>query len=146
MAFVTIQEGCDKFWTYCVVPYTRGQELSRPQEHVLDECKNLRDQGVKEVCLIGQNVNAYHGEAEARTSAGSQPSASTWGLGRLVRRLAEIDGLHRLRYTTSHPLDMDDDLIAAHGDVLALARGSGRGSGGGRAALALALLAIPALC
>jgi tRNA-2-methylthio-N6-dimethylallyladenosine synthase len=107
-AFLTIQEGCDKFCTFCVVPYTRGAEFSRPAASVLDEARRLVEQGVRELTLLGQNVNAWHGEG---------PDGSEWGLGRLVRALAEIDGLERIRYTTSHPRDVDDDLIAAHRDV-----------------------------
>jgi tRNA-2-methylthio-N6-dimethylallyladenosine synthase len=104
-AFVSVQEGCDKFCSFCVVPYTRGAEYSRPAAAVLEEARRLAAAGVQEITLLGQNVNAYHGEA---------PDGTTWGLGRLIRALAEIDGLTRLRYTTSHPLDMDDELIAAH--------------------------------
>ncbi|GAB4376521.1 MAG: tRNA (N6-isopentenyl adenosine(37)-C2)-methylthiotransferase MiaB [Kiloniellaceae bacterium] len=107
-AFLSVQEGCDKFCAFCVVPYTRGAEYSRPAAAVLAEARRLVASGVKEITLLGQNVNAYHGEA---------PDAGTWGLGRLIRALAEIDGLARLRFTTSHPSDMDDDLIAAHGEV-----------------------------
>lgn len=107
-AFVSVQEGCDKFCSFCVVPYTRGAEYSRPVEAVLAEARRLAAAGVREITLLGQNVNAYHGEA---------PTGGTWGLGRLVRALAEIDGIERLRYTTSHPLDMDAELIAAHGEV-----------------------------
>ena len=107
-AFVTVQEGCDKFCAFCVVPYTRGAEVSRPTSQVLSEVKQLVARGVREVTLLGQNVNAYHGEAA---------DGSTWGLARLIRELAEYDGLDRIRFTTSHPMDMDDDLIAAHGDV-----------------------------
>lgn len=107
-AFLSVQEGCDKFCTFCVVPYTRGAEYSRPVSQVLAEARRLVDQGVVELTLLGQNVNAYHGEG-----AGGR----VWGLGRLVRELAAIDGLERIRYTTSHPRDMDDDLIAAHGDL-----------------------------
>jgi tRNA-2-methylthio-N6-dimethylallyladenosine synthase len=110
-AFLSIQEGCDKFCTYCVVPYTRGAEFSRPVKDVLREARGLVAAGVREITLLGQNVNAYHGDADNRT---------TWGLGRLIRELANLDGLVRIRYTTSHPSDMDDDLIAAHGDVPAL--------------------------
>jgi tRNA-2-methylthio-N6-dimethylallyladenosine synthase len=109
-AFLTVQEGCDKFCTFCVVPYTRGAEYSRPAAAILDEAQRLADQGVREVTLLGQNVNAYAGEGEG----------GPWSLARLVRRLAEIDGLDRIRYTTSHPRDMADDLIAAHGEVEAL--------------------------
>jgi tRNA-2-methylthio-N6-dimethylallyladenosine synthase len=104
-AFLTVQEGCDKFCSFCVVPYTRGPEWSRPTEAVLEEARALAGRGVREVTLLGQNVNAYAGEG---------------GLAGLVRRLARIDGLDRIRYTTSHPNDMGDDLIAAHGEVEAL--------------------------
>jgi len=107
-AFVTVQEGCDKFCAFCVVPYTRGTEVSRPVEKIIAEVQRLVDNGVREVTLIGQNVNAYHGLA-------SDGSPST--LGKLLRRLARIPGLLRLRYTTSHPRDMDDDLIMAHAEV-----------------------------
>lgn len=106
-AFLTIQEGCDKFCTFCVVPYTRGSEYSRPFARILEEARSLVDAGVREITLLGQNVNAYHGEDETG-SAGT--------LGGLIRALARIDGLDRLRYTTSHPRDMDEALIAAHGD------------------------------
>jgi len=109
-AFLTVQEGCDKFCSFCVVPYTRGAEVSRPVDRVLDEARGLVDRGVREITLLGQNVNAYHG-----AGAGGE-----WGLGRLVRALAGIAGLDRIRYTTSHPNDMDDDLIAAHGEVAEL--------------------------
>ena len=111
-AFLSIQEGCDKFCTFCVVPYTRGAEYSRPASAVLQEARALVAAGAVELTLLGQNVNAYHGEA-APGSIGD----STWSLARLIREIAEIDGLVRIRYTTSHPRDMDDDLIAAHGDV-----------------------------
>jgi len=107
-AFVTVQEGCDKFCTFCVVPYTRGMEFSRPVDKIMAEAKRLCSSGVKEITLLGQNVNAYHG-----ASAGGD----TWSLGRLLYALAEVPGLERLRYTTSHPLDMDDVLIAAHSDL-----------------------------
>jgi len=107
-AFLSVQEGCDKFCTFCVVPYTRGAEFSRPVAQVLAEAKRLAAAGAVEITLLGQNVNAYHGEG---------PDGAVWGLGRLIRTLAEIDGLARIRYTTSHPRDMDDDLIAAHGQV-----------------------------
>ena len=110
-AFLTIQEGCDKFCSFCVVPYTRGAEASRPAASIIAEARRLVAQGAREITLLGQNVNAWHGQA---------PDGSTWGLGRLTRELAEIDGLLRLRYTTSHPRDMDDDLIAAHAEVPAL--------------------------
>lgn len=111
-AFVSIQEGCDKFCAYCVVPYTRGPEYSRPATAILDEARILADQGVREVTLLGQNVNAYHGDAPK--------GAGSWTLGRLLEALAEIPGLARLRYTTSHPRDVGDDLIAAHRDLEAL--------------------------
>jgi tRNA-2-methylthio-N6-dimethylallyladenosine synthase len=110
-AFVTVQEGCDKFCTFCVVPYTRGSEVSRPVARIIDEARNLADAGVRELTLIGQNVNAYHGEDED-----GRPSS----LGRLLHRLAAIPGIARLRYTTSHPRDIDDSLIAAHRDLAAL--------------------------
>jgi tRNA-2-methylthio-N6-dimethylallyladenosine synthase len=102
-AFLTVQEGCDKFCTFCVVPYTRGGEWSRPPEAIEDEARRLADQGVREVTLLGQNVNAYDGGG--------------YTLARLVRRLARIPGLDRIRYTTSHPRDMGEDLIAAHGEL-----------------------------
>jgi tRNA-2-methylthio-N6-dimethylallyladenosine synthase len=110
-AFLTVQEGCDKFCTFCVVPYTRGAETSRPVARIVAEAEAMAAAGVREITLLGQNVNAYHGTGEDGTD---------WTLGRLLRRLAQIDGLARLRYTTSHPRDMDDDLIAAHRDVPAL--------------------------
>ena len=110
-AFLTIQEGCDKFCSFCVVPYTRGAEVSRPVAKILQEARRLTQAGVREITLIGQNVNAYHGEGE---------DGSVWALGRLIRRLAEEPGLERIRYTTSHPRDMDDDLIATHRDCPAL--------------------------
>ena len=115
-AFLSVQEGCDKFCSFCVVPYTRGAEFSRPAADIVREAERMVAGGTVEITLLGQNVNAYHGAAE--TVAPGRPA--TWGLGRLIRRLAEIDGLHRLRYTTSHPRDMDEELIAAHGDVPAL--------------------------
>ncbi|MGC6411992.1 MAG: tRNA (N6-isopentenyl adenosine(37)-C2)-methylthiotransferase MiaB [Candidatus Puniceispirillaceae bacterium] len=107
-AFLSVQEGCDKFCSFCVVPYTRGAEFSRPVEQVLTEAKRLIASGTRELTLLGQNVNAYHGTGQ---------DGKSWGLGRLIRELAELDGLARLRYTTSHPLDMDDDLMRAHRDV-----------------------------
>jgi tRNA-2-methylthio-N6-dimethylallyladenosine synthase len=110
-SFVTVQEGCDKFCTFCVVPYTRGAEVSRPVAKIVDEVRRLADNGVREITLIGQNVNAYHGEG---------PDGRIWPLGRLLRRLAEIDGIVRLRYSTSHPRDVDDSLIEAHRDLPAL--------------------------
>ncbi len=110
-AFLTIQEGCDKFCSFCVVPYTRGAEQSRSAAAILREARLLVSQGAREITLLGQNVNAWHGEA---------PDGSAWGLGRLLGELAGIDNLLRLRYATSHPRDMDDDLIAAHREVPAL--------------------------
>jgi tRNA-2-methylthio-N6-dimethylallyladenosine synthase len=110
-AFLTVQEGCDKFCTFCVVPYTRGSEVSRPVAQIVAEAERLADAGVREVTLLGQNVNAWHGVGE---------NGEEWGLGRLLFRLAQIPGLARLRYTTSHPRDMDDELIAAHRDLPAL--------------------------
>src|SRR5213596_1432203 len=107
-SFVTVQEGCDKFCTLCVVPYTRGAEVSRPAAKIIDDVKRLADNGVREITLIGQNVNAYHGEG---------PDGRTWPLGRLLHRLAEIEGIVRLRYSTSHPRDVDDSLIEAHRDL-----------------------------
>src|SRR4051794_36245134 len=110
-SFVTVQEGCDKFCTFCVVPYTRGAEVSRPVAKIVDDVLRLADNGVREITLIGQNVNAYHGEG---------PDGRTWPLGRLLQRLAEIPGVLRLRYSTSHPRDVDDSLIEAHRDLPAL--------------------------
>ena len=107
-AFLSVQEGCDKFCAFCVVPYTRGAEFSRPAQTILDEARRLIASGTCELTLLGQNVNAYHGEAN---------DGGVWSLGRLIRELAEIEGLERLRYTTSHPLDMNDELISAHGEV-----------------------------
>ena len=109
-AFLTVQEGCDKFCAFCVVPYTRGAEVSRPVARLLAEARDLVSRGVREITLLGQNVNAYHGEG---------PDGA-WTLARLVRALSQVDGLDRIRYTTSHPNDMDDDLIAAHGEVASL--------------------------
>lgn len=106
-AFLTVQEGCDKFCTFCVVPYTRGMEFSRPVAQLEAEARRLVARGVRELTLLGQNVNAYHGEG---------PDGRSWSLARLLDRLAQIDCLERLRYTTSHPRDMSDDLIAAHRD------------------------------
>jgi len=102
-AFLTVQEGCDKFCAFCVVPYTRGAEVSRPAAQLLTEARDLVERGVREVTLLGQNVNAYHGH--------------DGGLAGLIRAMAKVDGLERIRYTTSHPNDMDDALIAAHGEV-----------------------------
>lgn len=111
-AFLTVQEGCDKFCTFCVVPYTRGAEYSRPAMQIVAEARRLVAAGVRELTLLGQNVNAYHGDG---------PDGRAWNLARLVRELADsVPGLDRIRYTTSHPRDMDDELIAAHGDVPAL--------------------------
>jgi tRNA-2-methylthio-N6-dimethylallyladenosine synthase len=110
-AFLSIQEGCDKFCSFCVVPYTRGAEYSRPAAAVLAEARRLVAQGARELSLLGQNVNAYHGEG---------PDQREWNLARLLHALAEIPGLARLRYTTSHPRDMDAELIAAHRDVPAV--------------------------
>jgi tRNA-2-methylthio-N6-dimethylallyladenosine synthase len=105
-SFLSVQEGCDKFCTYCVVPYTRGAEISRPWQDVVDEARALVDAGAREIVLLGQNVNAW--------ADGSR------GLADLIRALAEYDGLERIRYTTSHPMDMGDDLIAAHGEIAKL--------------------------
>jgi tRNA-2-methylthio-N6-dimethylallyladenosine synthase len=107
-AFVTVQEGCDKFCTFCVVPYTRGAEASRPVAQILAEVARLADAGVREITLIGQNVNAYHGDG---------PDGRPCTLGRLLERVAEVPGIARLRYTTSHPGDMEPSLIAAHRDL-----------------------------
>ncbi|MCF6303429.1 MAG: tRNA (N6-isopentenyl adenosine(37)-C2)-methylthiotransferase MiaB [Devosiaceae bacterium] len=107
-SFLTVQEGCDKFCSFCVVPYTRGNEVSRPLSRIVEEAKNLADAGVREITLLGQNVNAYHGQGAEGTDK---------GLGALLFELAKIEGLDRLRYTTSHPNDMDDELIAAHRDL-----------------------------
>ncbi|MGH6931318.1 MAG: tRNA (N6-isopentenyl adenosine(37)-C2)-methylthiotransferase MiaB [Dongiaceae bacterium] len=112
-AFLSIQEGCDKFCTFCVVPYTRGAEYSRPAAGILAEARRLVAAGAREITMLGQNVNAYQGPAPSTARA----VASNWGLARLIRALAEIDGLARIRYTTSHPRDMGDELIDAHGDV-----------------------------
>ena len=107
-AFLTVQEGCDKFCTFCVVPYTRGAEYSRKVADLVSEAEKLVARGVREITLLGQNVNGYHGAG---------PDGASWPLARLVRRLAELDGLERIRYTTSHPRDMADDLITAHAEV-----------------------------
>ena len=107
-AFLTVQEGCDKFCTFCVVPYTRGSEYSRPVAQILDEAKRLAERGVKEITLLGQNVNAYHGAG---------PSGRTWDLAQLLGALSNVDGIARLRFTTSHPNEMTDTLIAAHRDL-----------------------------
>lgn len=107
-AFLTVQEGCDKFCTFCVVPYTRGSEVSRPVAQIVAEAQKLVDAGVREITLLGQNVNAWHGLGA---------DGEKWGLGELLHRLTRIEGLARLRYTTSHPRDMDDSLIEAHRDL-----------------------------
>ncbi len=107
-AFLTVQEGCDKFCTFCVVPYTRGMEISRPVTQIFEEARRLVEQGVREITLLGQNVNAYHGEG---------PDGRPWSLGKLLLHLSGIEQLERLRYTTSHPHDMDDELIEAHRDL-----------------------------
>jgi tRNA-2-methylthio-N6-dimethylallyladenosine synthase len=110
-AFVTVQEGCDKFCTFCVVPYTRGAEVSRPVAKIIDDVERLAGNGVREITLIGQNVNAYHGEG---------PDGRPWPLGKLLNRLASVPGIVRLRYSTSHPRDVDDSLIEAHRDLAPL--------------------------
>ncbi|WP_320195872.1 tRNA (N6-isopentenyl adenosine(37)-C2)-methylthiotransferase MiaB [Agrobacterium rosae] len=107
-AFLTVQEGCDKFCTFCVVPYTRGSEVSRPVQQIVDEASRLAESGVREITLLGQNVNAWRS---------SGPKGEQWCLAELLYRLAEIPGIARLRYTTSHPRDMDDQLIGAHRDL-----------------------------
>ena len=108
---MTVQEGCDKFCTFCVVPYTRGGEISRPVAKIVEDVQRLADNGVREITLIGQNVNAYHGDG---------PDGRPWPLGKLLHRLAEIPGIVRLRYSTSHPRDVEDSLIDAHRDLDAL--------------------------
>jgi tRNA-2-methylthio-N6-dimethylallyladenosine synthase len=110
-AFLTVQEGCDKFCAFCVVPYTRGAEVSRPVARILDEARELVERGVREITLLGQNVNAYHGTG---------PDGGDWSLARLIWALDAIDGLERIRFTTSHPNDMSDDLIEAHGSCTKL--------------------------
>ncbi len=110
-AFLTVQEGCDKFCAFCVVPYTRGAEYSRPVAKVLAEAEALVASGAREITLLGQNVNAYHGEG---------PDGQIWGLARLLKALAAMEGIWRLRYVTSHPRDMGEDLVAAHGELLKL--------------------------
>jgi tRNA-2-methylthio-N6-dimethylallyladenosine synthase len=108
-AFLSVQEGCDKFCTFCVVPYTRGAEFSRPAAQVVAEAARLSEAGAVELTLLGQNVNAYHGEG---------PDGRAWGLGRLIRAVADaVPGVARIRYTTSHPNDMDDELLSAHAEV-----------------------------
>lgn len=111
-AFLAVQEGCDKFCTFCVVPYTRGAEFSRNADAIIAEARDLARQGVKEIVLIGQNVNAWHGAAPAL-----DPKGGAWRLGDLIRHVAKVGNVERIRYTTSHPRDMSDDLIEAHGDV-----------------------------
>lgn len=111
-AFLSVQEGCDKFCTFCVVPYTRGAEYSRSVDAIISEARDLARKGVKEIVLIGQNVNAWHGAAPAHDANGGE-----WGLGNLIRHVARIGGIERIRYTTSHPRDMSNDLIEAHADV-----------------------------
>ena len=106
-AFLTVQEGCDKFCAFCVVPYTRGAEVSRPAERILTEARDLVERGVREITLLGQNVNAYHGPGA---------DGADWSLARLIWALNDVDGLERIRFTTSHPNDMGDDLIEAHAD------------------------------
>ena len=106
-AFLTVQEGCDKFCSFCVVPYTRGAEASRPVSSICEEAERLIGRGIREIVLLGQNVNAY---------CGSGPDGRHWTLAKLIHRLAEFDGLERIRFTTSHPLDMTDDLIRAFAD------------------------------
>ena len=110
-AFLTIQEGCDKFCSFCVVPYTRGAEYSRPVGEILEEVNRLVDLGVKEVTLLGQNVNSYHGTGK---------SGKDWGLGRLISEVAKVEGIKRIRYMTSYPADMDEELISAHGEIESL--------------------------
>jgi len=110
-SFVTVQEGCDKFCTFCVVPYTRGMEVSRPVARIIDDVQRLADNGVREITLIGQNVNAFHGDGD---------DGNPWSLGQLLHRLAGIPGIVRLRYSTSHPRDVDDALIEAHRDIPAV--------------------------
>jgi tRNA-2-methylthio-N6-dimethylallyladenosine synthase len=107
-AFLTVQEGCDKFCTFCVVPYTRGAEVSRPVAKIIREAEELSEAGVREVTLLGQNVNAWHGTGE---------DGGEWTLGRLMQRIAQVEGIARIRYMTSHPRDMDDELIAMHRDL-----------------------------
>ncbi|XAT56915.1 tRNA (N6-isopentenyl adenosine(37)-C2)-methylthiotransferase MiaB [Rhodobacteraceae bacterium IMCC1335] len=106
-AFLTVQEGCDKFCAFCVVPYTRGAEVSRPAARILREAQELVERGVREITLLGQNVNAYHGEGV---------EGASWSLARLIWALDEVDGLERIRFTTSHPNEMSDALIEAHAD------------------------------
>ncbi len=107
-AYLSVQEGCDKFCAFCVVPYTRGEEYSRSAVEIIEEARRLVDQGALEIILLGQNVNAYHGEG---------PDGKTWNLADIIHKISEIEGLERIRYSTSHPRDMDDDLIAVHGEI-----------------------------
>jgi len=111
-AFVTVQEGCDKFCTFCVVPYTRGAEWSRPVDQIVAEIRALAAKGIREVTLLGQNVNAFHGAPPS-----GREDEGAWGLGKLVRHVALIGGIERIRFTTSHPRDMDEDLIQAFADT-----------------------------
>jgi len=111
MAFLSVQEGCDKFCTFCVVPYTRGSELSRDVDDIIMEARSLASQGVRDITLLGQNVNAFHGRAPKMDGGGD------WTLAQLCRHLAKIGGIERIRYSTSHPRDMEDDLILTHGDT-----------------------------
>ena len=106
-SFVSVQEGCDKFCSFCVVPYTRGAEYSRPVQDIIKEINVLVSKGAKEICLLGQNVNAYHGLMGKKS----------WSLSRLIKEIAEIENLKRIRYTTSHPADMTQDLVDAHGQI-----------------------------
>ena len=106
-SFVSVQEGCDKFCSFCVVPYTRGAEYSRPVQDIIKEINILVSKGAKEICLLGQNVNAYHGLMGKKS----------WSLSRLIKEIAEIENLKRIRYTTSHPADMTQDLVDAHGQI-----------------------------
>ena len=115
-AFLSVQEGCDKFCSFCVVPYTRGAEYSRGVDAIIAEARDLARQGVREIVLLGQNVNAWHGAAPAH-----DPTGGEWRLGNLIRHVAKIGGVERIRYMTSHPSDMADDLIEAHADVEQLA-------------------------
>jgi tRNA-2-methylthio-N6-dimethylallyladenosine synthase len=107
-AFLSVQEGCDKFCTFCVVPYTRGAEYSRPVAQIMQEARRMADNGAREITLLGQNVNAFHGEGA---------DGKIWGLGRLIEEISNIDAIERIRYTTSHPRDMEDDLIEAHANI-----------------------------
>jgi tRNA-2-methylthio-N6-dimethylallyladenosine synthase len=107
-AFLSVQEGCDKFCTFCVVPYTRGAEYSRPVAQIIEEARRMADTGAREITLLGQNVNAFHGEG---------PDGKIWGLGHLIEEVAHISAIERIRYTTSHPRDMEDELINAHRDI-----------------------------